>query len=166
MDVENWAHQYAEGIWKADPEKCALAEMEFRYLYRSIYSPAICHDAFLHARGPEFRPLPVFISSWAMQGRRDQQLRGLAAPQDKNLMESPIAEEFWTEGLGNGLKSLCYESDPKGSGDIFAWLGYAWRSEEYETDLQLLTGCDDLRRLHRTLPDIDDLARALKFIPQ
>jgi hypothetical protein len=117
-------------------------------------------------RDPQRRPLPVMIGIWEVQGARDHQLRALAGRNLKDLIEPPIVEEFWTEHLGSGLKILSYQRDPEEPGSIVGWLGYAWRSEQRETDVQVYTCCPDLARLQRAMPDIDDLARALKIIPK
>jgi hypothetical protein len=49
--------------------------------------------------------------------------------------------------------------------EVNAGLGYAWRSEKYETDLRLFTSCPDLGRLQGALPDIDELARQISVVP-
>jgi hypothetical protein len=40
-------------------------------------------------------------------------------------------------------------------------LGFAFRSEEFETDVQVMTGTPDLRQLHKAIPDIEDFVHAM-----
>jgi hypothetical protein len=40
-------------------------------------------------------------------------------------------------------------------------LGFAFRFEEFQTDVQVLTGSPDLRQLQRAIPDIEDFVRAM-----
>jgi hypothetical protein len=165
-NAEDWAHQLAEILWKSDPKRRASAEIEFLYLYDQLYTTTPCHYIYFHMRAPEYRPLPVLLGIWQMQGGRDHQLHVLAGRVTKELIEPPIVEEFWTEHLGSGLKIMRYERDPESDGGIAGSLGYAWRSEEYETDLQITTASPDLARLQQATPDIDILARALKIVPK
>jgi hypothetical protein len=51
-------------------------------------------------------------------------------------------------------------------GALYAALRYAWRSEEFETDLVLNATAEDLSRLNRAIGDIEDFARAIQIIPQ
>ncbi|MBO0773726.1 MAG: hypothetical protein J2P35_19930, partial [Actinobacteria bacterium] len=56
-----------------------------------------------------------------------------------------------------GLKTLRYGRLPDGA--LFAAANYAFRSEEYETDLRFDASCPDLAQLQAALPDIDELVR-------
>ena len=47
--------------------------------------------------------------------------------------------------------------DPRHDGGaLYAALRYAWRSEEFETDLVLNATAEDLSRLNRAIDDIED----------
>lgn len=111
------------------------------------------------------RPLPAQLGVWAMQGERDAALRALAHADDSDAIEPPIVSEFGTERLGTGLKVLHYRRGLDGD-RVHGYLNYAWRSEKYQTDLRLFTFSDDLSRLERAMPDIDDLARATEIVPR
>ena len=78
-------------------------------------------------------------------------------------MEPPVVTEFWTEHLGSGLKTIRHLRIPDDQALAVA-VNYAWRSEELETDLRLFASCDDLGRLQRAIPDIEDFARAARFV--
>jgi hypothetical protein len=51
-------------------------------------------------------------------------------------------------------------------GSLYGALRYAWRREDYETDVQLWAACDDLGRLQGAIADIDEFARAITVIPR
>lgn len=77
-------------------------------------------------------------------------------------MEPPAVEEFGTDNLGPGLKVLGYSREKD---VVTGHLAYAWRSEELATALRMFTGGPDLRRLQHALPDIEDLARTVAWVP-
>ena len=80
------------------------------------------------------------------------------------MIEPPIIDDFTTAHLGQGLRVLRYwHGDDEG--EVAAGLGYAWRSEQYETDLRLFTATGDLARLQQAIPDIDELARQITVVP-
>lgn len=66
-------------------------------------------------------------------------------------------EEFGNDALGSWLKTLRYARLDDGS--LYAAVNYAFRSEDYETDLRFSSSCPDLSRLQAALPDIDELVR-------
>ncbi len=169
-DRESWADESA-GLWwqlsgwkYGKREVGALAEM-LSAIHQDLYAAGHCHQALIHLPRPNMVPLPVQIGIWAMAGDRDEQLRLLTQADEPAAVEPPIIEEFTTERLGTGLKALHYRREPGGT-RLDGYLNYAWRSEQYETDLRLFTFSSDMSRLHAALPDIDDLARAIELVPR
>ena len=108
--------------------------------------------------------LPVGIGLWESEGERDTRLRMLANADDPKATEPPIVEEFRTEHLGAGLSSLRYPHLDDGS--LFGALDYAFRSEEYETDIRFFSASDDLSRLQGAIPDIEELVRTTSLRPR
>lgn len=115
---------------------------------------------------PRHRPLPMMLGIWQMTGERDQQLRMLAGYDTKDLVEPPVMEAFPTEHLGTGVKVWCVQKAQKRSNTVVGLLGYAWRSEELETDLHFKAMCPDLGWLQGAMPGIDEFARALRMVPK
>jgi hypothetical protein len=103
----------------------------------------------------------VSFGIWAAVGDAAGQLRALAGADSPDAMEPPLVEEFTTERLGTGLKALAHT---RKGGTITGYVNYAWRSEEHATALRMFTGCPDLGRLQRALPDLDRLARGATII--
>ena len=124
-----------------------------------------CHLALIHLPDPRLIPLPVYFGIWRAWGEREERLRQLTQADEPEAIEPPIVEEFTTGKLGTGLKTLHYRRGPDGS-SVHVYLNYAWRSERYETDLRLFTFWDDLGRLQRAIPDIDELARVTEIVPR
>jgi hypothetical protein len=79
-----------------------------------------------------------------MTGERDEQLRMLAGYDTEDLVEPPTMEAFSSEHLGFGVKVRCVQKGPKRRNTVVGLLGYAWRSEELETDLHMRALCPDL----------------------
>jgi hypothetical protein len=169
-DRRSWAAESAALWWRSSKSPYGREEVDhladaLAAIHQDVYAAGHCHQALVHLPNPRMLPLPAQIGVWAMQGDRDQALRSLAHAGDPEAIEPPITGEFTTERLGTGLKALHYRRSPDGE-RVHGYLNYAWRSEQYETDLRLFTFCDDLTRLERAMPDIDDLARAIEIVPR
>jgi hypothetical protein len=67
--------------------------------------------------------------------------------------------EVTTEHLGTGLRVLRHQA--RGKGQLRAFLGYAFRVEEHETDLQVFTFTSDLRALTTAGDDIERLVQGI-----
>jgi hypothetical protein len=171
-DVTTWASESAELWWEnsglehGDPDVRLLAET-LAGIHKIIYapdSPLLFHFALLHL--PErIAPLPVMFGVWPAVGDRDAQLRTLTGIGHPGLVKPAIEEEFRTDRLGSGLKTLAYTQAGQGPG-INATINYAWRSEELKTALRIFAAAGDLGRVQRALPDLDTLARATGLAPR
>jgi hypothetical protein len=106
--------------------------------------------------------LLVSFGIWEAVGDRTTQLRVLTHADDPEAMQPPVVDEFGTDRLGPGLKVLAYT---KNRDTVTGYLNYAWRSEEYATALRMFTGCPDLGRLQRAIPDIERLAQGVTIVP-
>jgi len=168
---ESWAAESAalwwnvSGVEHENDQVTTLASM-LSAIHKDIYAAGHSHMAFIHLPDPRLLPLPVQLGIWAMQGDRDEQLRLLVNADDETAVEKPILEEFTTDRLGTGLRCLRYRRGGEDGSEINGYLDYAWRSEQYETDLRLFTFSWGLDRLQRAIPDIDELARAISVVPR
>ena len=66
--------------------------------------------------------------------------------------------EFVTDNLGGGLRAMHYRMRDSG---LLALLGYAFRAEQFETDIQISAATSDLRQLGMALPEIDTFVRGI-----
>jgi hypothetical protein len=100
-----------------------------------------------------------------MEGDREERLRMLTHSDDIEAVEKPITEEYTTEKLGAGLRTLRYlQYHGEDGNSLFGSLNYAFRSEQYETDLRIWAVSPDLGRLQGALPDVETLVRATSII--
>lgn len=166
-DRESWAAQSAALWWGASGlkhgkhEVGALASM-LSAIHKDVYAAGHSHMAFIHLPDPRLLPLPVQLGIWAMDGERDEALRLLVNADDPEAVEPPVVEEFTTERLGSGLRAVRHRRGR--AGEVHGYLDYAWRSEEFETDLRLFTFSWSLDRLERAIPDIEAFARAMFLV--
>jgi hypothetical protein len=151
------------GIGHKPSDVGRLAEM-LSVIHQSIWGKIPCHYALIHLPDPRLMPLVLYVGIWEAAGDENEQLRVLCHADDPEAVERPVAEEFTTDRLGTGLRVIRYRHLPDGA--LYAGLAYAWRSATYETDLLLNTSSEDLGRLQRAIPDIEDLARATNIISQ
>jgi hypothetical protein len=160
--AHDWA-KIAERLGGLPEAEAAHAMMEMR---EDMYMHFPGHFMYFYIGPPRRRPLPVMLGVWRMDGERDEQLRALAGYETIDLVEPPVMEAFPTEHLGTGVKVWCVQKAPKRRKEVVGLLGYAWRSEELETDLALRAFCADLGWLQGAMPGIDEFARALQVVPR
>jgi hypothetical protein len=176
VDEHQWARDFSAAWWSMSglphgTDDLARLEAQLFAIYEHTYEDphgrVPCHQAFIHLPDPRMLPLPVFLAIFQTHDERNAQLRTLTMADDPAAARPPIVEDFTTDKLGTGLRVLRHFSDEPGQADaeIDAGLSYAWRSEEYETDLRLFTACPDLGRLQQAIPDIDELAQAITIVP-
>jgi hypothetical protein len=175
-DTARWAREFSAAWWAMSglphtQNDMARLEAQLAVIRDSTYGHILCHLAYIHLPDPRLNPLPVYLAILQASGERDTQLRTLTMVNDPKAVRSPIIEEFRTDRLGSGLRVMryCAEDTPEASisdtPEIYAGLSYAWRSEQFQTDLRLYTACPDLGRLQQAIPDIDELARSITAIP-
>jgi len=131
-----------------------------------LYMNWVGQYMYFYMGPPRYRPLPVMLGIWQMMDARDEQLQMLAGYGTQDLVEPPVLEDFYTEHLGTGAKVWCVQKAEKRRKAVVGLLGYAWRSEELETDLHLQTMCPDLGWLQGAMPGIDEFARAIRIVPK
>ncbi len=169
-DREQWARTFAEaysrrpGLSPTEQQIATLAS-QLSYIHQYTYGNVACHLAFIHLPDPRLSPMPVFMATWLARGDRDAQLRHLTNADDPGATQPPYVTEFATTMLGTGLKVLRYGLQEDGSGDMFAALNYAWRVDQYQTDLRIFASSADLGRLQQAVPDIDELAQVTSIVP-
>ncbi len=167
-DLETWAAVFSVARWDMSGLKHTSQDVDrlaaqLAAVHQGTFGHIPCHLAFVHTADPRQQPLPVFLGIWQTSGDRDARLRSLANADDPEAIEPPIVDEFSTPQLGRGLRVMRYLHFTDGS--LYAALSYAWRVEQYQTDLRLFTSSPDLGRLQRAVPDIDELARAIIPVP-
>jgi hypothetical protein len=166
LDRDSWASLYAEEWWwNAGREH---SEREVKSLARTLagiheyaYEHLAMHRGFIHLPDLRVVPLLVCFGVWEAVGERAAQLRALTYADNPEAIQPPLVDEFATERLGSGLKTLSYTRQGE---TVTGHLNYAWRSEEHATALRMFTACPDLGRLQRALPDTERLARGVTII--
>jgi hypothetical protein len=167
LDRRSWAMLYAEEWWSRTSRPHGKREINalartLADLHAYAYRHLAMHRGFLHLPSLQLVPQLVSFGIWEAVGDREKQLRLLTRADDPAFMQSPAVEEFGTDNLGPGLKVLGYSQEKN---VVTGNLAYAWRSEELATALRMFTGGPDLGRLERALPDIEDLARTVAWVP-
>ncbi|MEJ1200776.1 MULTISPECIES: hypothetical protein [unclassified Streptomyces] len=114
-------------------------------------------DVYLHLPDPRLMPLPVYVAAVEADGDREETLRALVTTEDPHLVEKPIVEDFTTELLGTGLRSLRYTQTEEDR-TIVAGVRYAWRVEEAGCDVVVVVAAPDPRRVLGAMDDVDAFA--------
>jgi hypothetical protein len=172
---ESWARMYSAKWWADSKVRATEAQLDglakmLADVRELTYRPRQDHVAVIHLPPAQLNPLrvlqpqPVGVGVWQLNGERDARLRLLTSADDPDVIEPPIVEEYPTEALGTGLKTLRYARLADGS--LFGAVNYAFRSEEYETDLRFSSSCPDLSRLQIAMPDIDELVQTTSLRPR
>lgn len=151
-----WSQQW--GLAAESPEVERLAAM-IRATHERASTLVKCHQIWIYLPDRFTAPLPVFIAIWRQSGERNRRLRLLTGADDKSGARRPQVAEVATEHLGTGLRVLRQQAGDKGQ--LRALLGYAFRVEEHETDLQVFTATSDLRALTAASDDIERLVQGL-----
>lgn len=179
-DTGRWARDFSAAWWSLaglphGENELMRLETQLAYIRDNSVGHLPFHMAFIHLPDPRLDPLPVYLAILAARGERAAELRVLTLADDPLAVRPPIVEEFTTDRLGSGLRVLRYFTEA-GPGvplvpaegetpEVYAGLSYAWRSEQYETDLRLSTATHDLGRLQAAIGDIDELARQISVVP-
>ena len=164
FDRDSWAAAMAEGWWEQNGleyRQVAIDKLAFmlRELHQQGYENVPCHQIWAYYRDLAVPPLPLHIGIWAMTGERDQQLRSLSGAADPDAVRPPVVTEFATGPLGAGFRTLRHVKYRHRK--VCGMLGFAFRSVEFETDVQVLTGTPDLRQLQKATGDIEDFVRGM-----
>jgi len=176
-DTDRWARDFSAAWWSMSSmphgeNELRRLETQLAYIRENTFGQLPCQLAFIHLPDPRLNPLPVYLAILAASGERTARLRSLAGADDLSTIRPPIVEEFSTDRLGSGLRVLRHFTDDPGvpapaddeTPEIYGGLAYAWRSEEYQTDLRLFTATPDLGRLQAAIADIDELARRISVV--
>jgi hypothetical protein len=164
VTLDSWAASMAEswliraGLPSGGKASAQLAAM-LRLIHQDGYASVRCHQIWIYLRDYRALPLPVHLGIWRLAGEKDEQLRALAGADDPDAFRPPVSSPFAADHLGTGLRVLRHRRNPDGS--LRAVLGFAFRSEELATDLQVWTWSSDLRLLQRSLGDIEAFIRGI-----
>lgn len=151
-----WSEQW--GLSAESPEVERLAAM-IRAAHERANALVKCHQIWIYLPDRFTAPLPVFIAIWRQSGERGRRLRLLTGADDKSSVRKPQVTEVATEHLGTGLRVLRQQAGDKGQ--LRALLGYAFRVEEHQTDLQVFAATADLRALTAASDDIERLVQGI-----
>jgi hypothetical protein len=163
LDRDSWAAAMAGGWWEqsglnhGQGAVATLAHM-LRVIHEQGYENVPCHQIWAHYRDMTLPPLPLHIGIWKMSGDREQQLPGLSGATDPDVIRPPAVSAFTTKALGTGLRTMRHK---EADGTVVAMLGFAFRSAEFETDVQVTAGTPDLRQLQRATRDIEDFIHGM-----
>jgi hypothetical protein len=152
--AEAWLEQSGLPYRPAAVEALALMIQRAQDAYARIH----CQQVWVYLRDPFVTPLPVHIGIWKMQGERAARLRSLSGGDYAAPARPADTTEFVTDRLGAGIRAINYRTRKDRT---VAMLAYAFRVEEFETELQIFTGTPDLRQLGNALGDIDEFVRGL-----
>lgn len=159
-DLATWCRILAEGWLERSglPRLTPAVEVLAGAIQRCHdgYARVPCHQMWIYMRNPVVPPLPVLICNWKMQGERATRLRHLSGADDAASTRPPDVTEFVTDHLGAGIRALHYRER---EGGIVALVGYAFRSEEFETDVQISAATSGLEQLENALGDIEEFIR-------
>jgi hypothetical protein len=164
-DRDSWAMLMAEGWWeqsglKYGPDAVGKLAFMLKTIQEHAYERIPCHQVWIYYRDMTEVPLPLHIGIWKMTGDRSAQLRALSGADDRDIVRPSSTTEFTTDLLGTGYRTIRHKADE--AGRIIGFLGFAFRSEEFETDVQALVGTPDLRQLQKASADIGDFVRGLR----
>jgi hypothetical protein len=156
-DRDSWAAMMAAAWWKQSGltyTAAAVGQLAamLRRIHEQGYAKVPCHQIWIYLREPAVPPLPVHIGIWKMQGERNTRLRSLSGADDTASTRPPDVTELVTDHLGTGIRAMRYRMRESGA---LAMVGYAFRSEGFETDIQISTATRDLRQLGTAIGDID-----------
>ncbi len=168
-DLESYSAAAAEEWWRMSglrhtPQDVLRLRELLIEANQSTYGHIPCHLTFAHLPDPRQLPLLLHVGVWEATGDREVQLRTWCLANDPGAVEPPVIEQITTDQLGTGIRVMRYRHHDDGA--LYAALRYAWRSQEYETDLVLNVIAEDLGRLQQAIPDIDDFANATSIISQ
>jgi hypothetical protein len=151
-----WSEQWGLPAESAEVER--LATM-IRVIHERANVRVKCHQIWIYLPDRFTAPLAVFIAIWRQSGERDRRLRLLTEADDKSSVRKPQVAEVTTEHLGTGLRVLRQRAQD--NGQLLAFLGYAFRVEDHETDIQVFTATSDLRALTAAGDDIERLVQGI-----
>jgi hypothetical protein len=164
LGLEYWSETMAQAWWRQSGQRYArdkvskLARM-LEIIHEQGCENVPCHQiwaCYLDTRVP---PIPLYLGIWASRDDRERQLRVLSGAADTDVLRPPVVKEFTTRALGTGIVTL--RRKDAGHGMAVEMLGFAFRSEEFETDIQVTVSTPDLRQLHRATPVIEDFIRGI-----
>jgi hypothetical protein len=166
-DRDSWAAMMAGAWWEQSGLTYTATAVEqlaamLRRIHEQGYAKVPCHQIWIYLRDPAVPPLPVHIGIWKMQGERYTRLRSLSGADDTASTRPPEVTELMTDNLGTGIRAMRYRMRESGA---LAMVGYAFRSQGFETDVQISTATRDLRQLGTAISHIDGFVRGITVYP-
>jgi len=123
------------------------------------------HKLYCHC--PDYTKLPTLVSIglWKPMGDWQQAIQYYAYWGTKTATTQPMAEWFTTDALGTGVKAQWSGSGVNGDPTTYEQVNYVFRDETYATDVHVFLMSWDHARYVEVLPDLDNLVRAIRCIP-
>ncbi len=122
-------------------------------------------EVLLHLPDPRRAPLPVYLGEYPFEGDPRAETRYATGLDEADGERPPAVEEFPTPALGPGLRVLRDSrdaDDPAGAAQTV--LRYAWATARPGLTACLFTTHPHRRRVLEALPDLDALARGLRWV--
>ncbi|MCQ4082582.1 hypothetical protein NGB36_18730 [Streptomyces sp. RB6PN25] len=120
------------------------------------------HKIYFHCPDTTKTPVATFIGLWKCQGTREEALQFYGYYGTKSATIQPEAEWFKTEALGTGIKA--HWTGVTGPGQYWQ-ADYAFRDDEFDTDVQVFMMAWDQQRFAEVVPDLDNLVRSIRCVP-
>jgi hypothetical protein len=168
VDCDYWATGMAEAwLERSGSEHKAARRPQLAAMLKLIhergYARVPCHQIWVYLRDEATAPLPVHVGIWKMTGRPEDRLPLLAGAHDDNVIRPSAVAEIMTENLGAGIRVLRHKRLPDDT--VAGLLGFAFRSTDLETDVQVFMSTPDLRQLHRAMADIENFVHNMAVYP-
>lgn len=163
-DRDSWAAEVAQAWWDVSGLKYQRSSVDrlaalLRLIHEDSYASVPCHQIWIYLRDPAVLPLPVHIGIWQLSGDRDEQLTRLSGAGDPDVVRPPVVSPFVTDNLGEGVRAT--RQKRREDGQLYAVLSFAFRSVEFETDVQVMASTTDLGALREATGDIEDFVRGM-----
>ncbi|WP_405915647.1 hypothetical protein [Streptomyces sp. NBC_00728] len=136
-------------------------------VYARLFDLVDAHYHLLY--WPDLRkpPVPAFLGVWE-PARDDASAETHYAGSfhhHRTGGRKPIEEQFVSDSLGAGLRSLAFvpvrREEPEDPDGLIGVLTYYWRTTTRPADIRLVAFTNELGRLYGALPDLDVLARGI-----
>lgn len=120
------------------------------------------HKIYFHCPDSTKIPVATGVGLWKRIGTREEALRFYSYYGTKSATVEPVAQWFESEALGTGVRA---QWSGVIEGDAYDQVNYAFRDDEFDTDVHIFMLAFDHQRFLEVLPDLDVLARAIRCVP-
>jgi hypothetical protein len=131
--------------------------------YQTVVGKTAAHKYYLYCPDYRYTPVATYIGLWKCLGTRAEALNyyGLWGTTD-NGVSDVRPWDFSTDSLGAGVKTTYVQQM---DGAPMYWVNYAFRNEEYNTDVHMFMNTRDEQQFHQLQPELDAFIRGLRCSP-